>query len=366
MKILVFSDVHASLNCLQALVETEDYKSADKVIFLGDIVMGCSRPNECIEFVKNMNCICLLGNNDDYICNRVPEVDWVEFDDVKKAQYEYMNGVVSYSNKEFLKTWDREMYMNVFGKTLYFTHYAWRMYDNEFDIEGNPEEICLESRQKMFGSINADYVFFGHEHGLNHFEDESKVYYCLNTIGLEEPGFYLIVNVSEDNVLIEEKYVNYNIQEEIELMDKAGYPYGKDKINTRVNSYNVNKFEVYKDENEEKRTRDFHKSRTAFLIVDGEIKILKESGMSHFEWARSIGINETEFNNIVRGYILDNTMVFYKGDFEYDDEVINASRKYGSVLKKVCSLNGVYKVYCGVIKKEPGEVWPPKLFVEEV
>ncbi len=366
MKILVFSDVHASLNCLKALVETEDYKSADKIVFLGDIVMGCSRPNECIEFIKNMDCVCLLGNNDDYICNHVPEVDWLEFDDIKREQYKYMDKLVSEENKKVLRSWNRELYLNVCGKTFYFTHYAWRIYDGELDIERNPKEICLESRKAMFGNINADYIFFGHEHDLNHFVDNNKMFYCVNTIGLENPGFYLVVNVSDENVCIEEKYVDYDINEEIELMDKAGYPYGKDKINTKVDAYNVNKFEVYKDEVEEKKTRDFHKSRIAFLIVDGEVKVLKESRLSHFEWAKSIGIDEDRFNKIVRGYILGDTMVFYKGDFEVDGEVVEASKKYSSLLKTICSLEGKFQVYCGVEKRNPGEVWPPKMFVLEI
>ena len=48
MKILVFSDVHGNLNALNALIETKDFKTADKIIFLGDVVFGASRPNECI------------------------------------------------------------------------------------------------------------------------------------------------------------------------------------------------------------------------------------------------------------------------------------------------------------------------------
>ena len=365
MKILVFSDVHGSLNCLRALMETEDYKSADKLIFLGDIVMGCSRPNECIELIKEMNCICLLGNNDDYICNHVPDVDWLEFDDVKREQYKYMDKLVTEKNKKILRTWDRELYLNVCDKTLYFTHYAWRIYDGELDIERNPKEICLQSRKEMFGKINADYIFFGHEHGFNKFSDVDKHYYCLTTIGLEEPGSYLVLDVDKD-VTIEERFVSYDIDEEIKLMDEANYPYSKDKLNTKVNNYNFSKFETYENKDQENKVRDFHKSRIAFLVLNGKIEILKESGMSHLEWAKSIGVDEADFNSIVRGYILGDTMVFYKGNFEYDKEVIEVSRKYSCLLKQMCCLEGKVKIYCGVEKRKPGEVWPPKLFITEI
>ena len=88
--------------------------------------------------------------------------------------------------------------------------------------------------------------------------------------------------------------------------------------------------------------------------------------MSHLEWAKSIGVDETDFNSIVRGYILGDTMVFFKGNFEYDKEVIEVSRKYSCLLKQMCCLEGKVKIYCGVEKRKPGEVWPPKLFITEI
>ena len=67
MKVVVFTDVHGSLNSLKAFMGLEDFKTADKLIFLGDVSLGCSRVDECINLLKNIDCICLLGNNDGYV-----------------------------------------------------------------------------------------------------------------------------------------------------------------------------------------------------------------------------------------------------------------------------------------------------------
>lgn len=125
-------------------------------------------------------------------------------------------------------------------------------------------------------------------------------------------------------------------------------------------------YDVKKHENYDEKTRNFHKSRTAFLIVDDNIKLLNNSGMSHYEWAKSLGISDEQFVSIVRGYVLGNVMVFYKGNFEYDNDVVSCSKKYCLKIKEMCNISGNCLVYCGVKIGKPGEAWPPDLFVCEV
>ena len=150
MKILVFSDVHGSLNCLKTLKETEDFKCADKVVFLGDVVMGCSRPNECIDFIKDIGCECVFGNNDSYIFDHVPSVDFEEFDEVKKEQFQYMIKIVTDKSKNIMKEWRRGFFLNVGDKKIYFTHYAWENYNNDINVMDTPSDDDFECYENMF------------------------------------------------------------------------------------------------------------------------------------------------------------------------------------------------------------------------
>lgn len=231
MKILVFTDLHGSLNSIKALFNTNDYKTADKVVFLGDVAIGCSRPNECVELLKTTNCICLLGNNDTYVVDHIPQVDIDEFSADKIEMINWMIENISEENKNIIRSWDKDLVVMVGNKKLYFTHYAWENYNNDTNVVDTPQTIDVNSRKEMFKEIDADYIIFGHEHKTNYFCDGIKHYFCLGTAGLKNPGAYLIINIDENNnIEFEEKFVEFDISEEIELMDLAGYPYEKHKI----------------------------------------------------------------------------------------------------------------------------------------
>ncbi|MBE6160083.1 MAG: hypothetical protein E7157_03440 [Lactobacillales bacterium] len=107
----------------------------------------------------------------------------------------------------------------------------------------------------------------------------------------------------------------------------------------------------------------FHVSRIAFMIINNEIIYLENSKMSHIEWYKSLGYKEEDFNNIVRGYTKDNKIIFYKGDFLYDDETINTAITFAPIIKEYIN-NENAEVYAGVIKGKIGEQWEPCLKIE--
>ena len=225
MKILVFSDIHGSLNSLKALVKTQDWECADKRIFLGDVCIGCSSPNECIKLLDQLDCVKIVGNNDLYVCDHVPDVDLEEFANEKLLQLEYMRNHVSNENKKIVLSWQKDLTLQQNGKTFYFTHYAWEKFNGDENVVDTPKEKTFETRKQMFANVDADYVFFGHEHKENNFSNSKQHFYCVGTLGLKSPGYYLMIDIQKDKIVVKDKYVIFDINEEIDLMDKAGYPY---------------------------------------------------------------------------------------------------------------------------------------------
>lgn len=71
MRLGIFSDVHANLEALQAVLEA--YRSADveRYICLGDIVGYGANPNECCELVREVADIVVMGNHDAACCGRM-------------------------------------------------------------------------------------------------------------------------------------------------------------------------------------------------------------------------------------------------------------------------------------------------------
>ncbi len=65
MRLMVFSDVHANLEALRAVLRDAKKRQVNRSIFLGDLVGYGPYPNECVELMRSLkNCRCLAGNHD--------------------------------------------------------------------------------------------------------------------------------------------------------------------------------------------------------------------------------------------------------------------------------------------------------------
>lgn len=230
MKILVFADVHGCYNSLCALEKTDDFKNADKIVFLGDVLFGYSRPNECIDFLRKNNCYCIIGNNDSYVCKGATTGQLREMEDQKKQQMQWMQKNISEENKQIVRSWSKHLKLDIDDKKFYFSHFDWINVDNEERMSKISTKFDLEGRNKMFNQIDAQYYVFGHEHYYNFFANDKKQYYSVGSLGITNPGSYLIIDCDKDNVSIQQKFVDFDIDFEIDLLNKAGYPYDKKRL----------------------------------------------------------------------------------------------------------------------------------------
>ena len=65
MRVAVFSDIHANLEALEAVLHHAARHRTDRYICLGDVVGYGANPNECIKMLQALpDCPCLLGNHD--------------------------------------------------------------------------------------------------------------------------------------------------------------------------------------------------------------------------------------------------------------------------------------------------------------
>lgn len=132
-----------------------------------------------------------------------------------------------------------------------------------------------------------------------------------------------------------------------------------------IKDYDTKKFEQFNNLKDKEKVETFHKQRTAFIILDNRVLYLKNSKLSHLQWAKNLGINETKFNSLTRGYILNNNIVFYKGSFDFDEQVIDDAKKYAKQILKNCLLKNA-KVYAGLIVGEVGTMYPPNKYLFEL
>jgi diadenosine tetraphosphatase ApaH/serine/threonine PP2A family protein phosphatase len=71
MRLAIFSDVHANLEALSAVVEAYRSEQIDRYYCLGDVVGYGANPNECASIVREVAQITILGNHDAAVAGRM-------------------------------------------------------------------------------------------------------------------------------------------------------------------------------------------------------------------------------------------------------------------------------------------------------
>lgn len=105
--------------------------------------------------------------------------------------------------------------------------------------------------------------------------------------------------------------------------------------------------------------------RILFMIIDDKVTFLQDSTMDHREWYLSLGLDPNNFNNVVRGFIDNGKAVFYKGEnFNYDEIVIKAARKYGVDIRKALNQMNL-EICCGVLIDGYNAKWEPIVKINE-
>src|SRR5438105_14656142 len=65
MRFAIFSDVHANLEALEAVIADAHEHHCTDFICLGDIVGYNANPRECVKSVRDLDCPTVKGNHDE-------------------------------------------------------------------------------------------------------------------------------------------------------------------------------------------------------------------------------------------------------------------------------------------------------------
>ncbi|MBV8251776.1 MAG: metallophosphoesterase [Chitinophaga sp.] len=162
-KIAVFSDVHANLPALEAVLDDISQRGIQEIYCLGDLVDFAPWGNEVIEIIKSRGIPCLLGNHDervafDYQVMPLPHHDAIETGH-RRAAIAHSKERISPSNKQWLATLPKQISFTHEGYNVLLVHGSTR--SNEEYIYENHAEEDVES---MFREAKADTIIMGHTH----------------------------------------------------------------------------------------------------------------------------------------------------------------------------------------------------------
>jgi len=173
MKIAFFSDIHANLPALHAVLVDIDQQKPDLVFCLGDLVGYNIWPNEVVNAIKGRMIPTIMGNHDEALLSADIE---------EKSNRGITKRLTSQENQDYLTLLPRELSMSFRmgdGKVSFLMVHGSVKGIDDYLTENYPEEEVLQ----MMEPTNTDVLLCGHTH---------KPYHrMLNTKG----GFKHIVNI---------------------------------------------------------------------------------------------------------------------------------------------------------------------------
>jgi predicted phosphodiesterase len=171
MKIAFFSDIHANLPALEAVLEDIGRVSPDFIYCLGDLVGYNVWPNEVTDAIRQRAIPTLIGNYDEGIGNNSDDCGCAYKTDAEKAwgavSISYTNSVVRDDVRQYLRQLPRQMRLELEGAEgkihLHMAHGSPRKV-NEYLFEDREEK----SLARILDDAGADILLVGHTHKPYH------------------------------------------------------------------------------------------------------------------------------------------------------------------------------------------------------
>jgi diadenosine tetraphosphatase ApaH/serine/threonine PP2A family protein phosphatase len=153
MRIGIFSDVHANIEALTAVLEAYRSERIDKYVCIGDTVGYGASPNECCDKIRQKAAFTILGNHDAAVAGRM---DYSYYYDAARNALDMHANQLSDINMRWLK----ELPYEVREGDVNFCHGS-PINLEEFEYIFSVEQAarCLEIWDQL-----ATVTFIGHSH----------------------------------------------------------------------------------------------------------------------------------------------------------------------------------------------------------
>ena len=181
VKTAIFSDIHANLAALNAVLDDAREHGVNNFACLGDIVGYGPNPSECIAKIQDIKCVCVRGNHDEDSSN-VRSLD--NLNELARKSLEWTRSSLSSGQKQWLSSLplQRRLGRNILVHASLNEPGQWEYVTNKFDAG-----LALKSQ-------SAPICFFGHTHRpvCYEYSDRSATAVKASEIKIETDKKYLI------------------------------------------------------------------------------------------------------------------------------------------------------------------------------
>ena len=161
MRYGIFSDTHANLEALEAVLRQFDKHGVDELVCIGDTVGYGAQPNPCCDKVRTLTKHTILGNHDAAVAGRM---DYSYYYDAAREALDHHATTLTDENMK----WLRKLRYRETDGDVHFCHGSpldLEQFEYIFTIEGTGEQFvlgvqwhpeylpCLRSQRRLFAAL---------------------------------------------------------------------------------------------------------------------------------------------------------------------------------------------------------------------
>jgi predicted phosphodiesterase len=155
MRLAIFSDVHANIEALSAVLEAYRRENIDRYYCLGDVVGYGASPNECANLIRDLAEVTILGNHDAAVAGRM---DYSYYYEAARQALDLHSRQLTPQNTAWLKTLPYKHDVEGTGVTLCHGSPV-RLEEFEYIFAPEQARECLGIWDEL-----SDLTLIGHSH----------------------------------------------------------------------------------------------------------------------------------------------------------------------------------------------------------
>jgi predicted phosphodiesterase len=229
MRFAIFSDIHANLEALEAVVADARQRKCTHFVCLGDVVGYNANPTECLERVRELDCPTVKGNHDEQASISTSSTD---FNELAERAIKWTRDKVTEKDKQWLR--DLPFQKQVRDFTIVHatldTPAQWGYVFNNLDAAASftyqRTTVCF------FGHTHVPMVFIRDEgvrrELIDHVRIEPAKKYFINVGSVGQPrdgnwrAAYCVYDI--ENNLVQQLRVKYDLAAAQKKVIEAGLP----------------------------------------------------------------------------------------------------------------------------------------------
>ncbi|MGA9525340.1 MAG: metallophosphoesterase family protein [Myxococcaceae bacterium] len=159
MRLALISDLHGNEVALRAVLKSARAKGVDQVVCLGDVATLGPRPRAILDLLRELRCVCILGNHDEFLVDPTLLGQYTEAPFIVQA-IDWCRDQLSPEDLAFVRTFQRDAELPLEGgASLYLFHGSPK--SHMVDLLATTPADALD---ELLGDRRATVMAGGHTH----------------------------------------------------------------------------------------------------------------------------------------------------------------------------------------------------------